>query len=275
MSDLSGTRDVKEGGRCLRTIMLVDVSQGTGKNNRSAKLGSGNQTFASAVIAFDGRTRGVVTGDGTGSQLTRYPFEPDNWIFRRHGHGFDNVWAVRLTVDKDNKAQDKKNRSTHVIDQANHQKYGTFSDLFWICKTDVDTDYDVDGGGFIGGGSGTRDALALSMAKNEGFISDGKKFGQLAHVLCFLDPEPEPSPGKPPKPTTPTGGLRPIATPDNTNGFSANQVIDGGGGINPPAGPGGAVSAPLGPSGEVQAPVPPPPEPEIPANDPIRTGNFR
>lgn len=245
MIDFGASRDTKETGMCRKTIMLIDASLSPHKNNRSAKMGSGNQTFASAVLGYNPRTKQVTSGDGTGSNLVRYPFEPDNWIHRKHGKGFDLVWASRLIVDKTNKAQDKKNRSTHVIDQSEDQLYGNFADLFWICKTGVETDFSVNGAGYASSGDGNRDALALSCALNEGFISDGKKFAQLAHVFCFLEPEKEkpPPPKRPPVPT-PGGGnpnVATVATPPV-------PTVD-------PAFPNGGINRPIDPnSNEIEVP---------------------
>lgn len=277
------SRDTSETGMCRKTIMIIDASLLPSKNNRSAKLGSGNQTFASAVRGYDPFTKRVTSGDGTGSTLNRYPFEPDNWVHRKHEGGFDLVWAVRLTVDRTNKAQENKNRSTHVIDQGESQRYGNFADMFWICKTGADTDFSISGAGYASEGGGSRDALALSCAENEGFISDGDKFGQLAHILTFLDPEkPDvPTPGGPGGTPTPGGGGRPpIPTTDNTNGFQQqSQGTDIGIQNTPP----GQISVPPpgttgimqpGNPGSGQPDQPPPDQPPIPNNDPLRTGRF-
>lgn len=216
------TRDRKESGLCRRTIALVDASMMPSTNNRSAKMGAGNCTFATAILGYDPRTKQVSTGDGTGSNLMRFPFEPDNWMFRTHGKGFDNVWAVRLVVDKTNKAQEKKNRSTHFIDQGKEQRYGNAADLFWIVQTDVSTDFGINGAGYHQSGSGTRDALALSIARNEGFCSDGESIGQLGQALTFCESADadQPTPGGGGKPVKTPGGGKRVPTPGGGGGPS-------------------------------------------------------
>lgn len=222
-------RDSHEMGLCRKTIALVDQSLKAHTNNRSAKLGFGNNTFATAILGYNATTKQIQAGDGTSSALARAAFEPDNWLERKHS-GTDHVWSVRLSVDRDNKAQEKKNRSTHVIDQQHEQRYGNFADLFWICKTEAETDFDVNGAGYYKGGGGKRDALALSTAKNEGFISDGIKFGQLAHVFTFADEtaEDQESPGG-------GGGRGDVVTPEpNTTPAGLRPPVGSGAFVNPP-----------------------------------------
>src|SRR5690349_4866713 len=99
-------RDSHEMGLCRKTIAVVDWSLNPHSNNRSAKLGSGNTTFATAILGYEASTKRLLTGDGTTSFLNRFPFEPDNLLLRKHG-GADSVWSFRLILDKENKAQEK------------------------------------------------------------------------------------------------------------------------------------------------------------------------
>lgn len=246
-------RDHKESGILRRTIALVDASFRAGSNDRSAKLGHGNMTFATAILGYDSESKRISTGDGTTDPITRCPFEPDNWMLRLN-RGFDNVWAVRLICDKENKAATRSNRSTHVIDQGGDQHFGQLGDLFWIVERGVSTDYGINGGGYWQSGGGSRDALALSIARNEAFVTDGSQLGQLSHVFTFFTDASE-NPDVPTTDTTnpgggpvqtPRGGV-PTVDPNNKKGAILQQdpqFNTSGGRIDPNLPPGTSIKPP-------------------------------
>lgn len=249
-------RDQKNSGLCRMSIALVDASARPKTNNRDSKLGYGNETFATAILAYDGQRKLLSAGDGTSAPLVRCPFEPDNWVFRQNT-GFDNVWAVRLSVDHTNKAQSKANRSTHFIDQESSQRWGQADDCFWIVERDVATDVKVNPAGFSGplapGAGTTRDALAWQLARNSAFISDGKLVGQLSHVwtLYKIPPKAKPQGG------TPTGGSSGGGGGGGTTTNNPPQPQGGGGGGAPPAGGGGDPGSNPPPGVAPANPVPP------------------
>ncbi len=153
------------------------------------------------------------------------PFEPDNWTPRYHdyvpgkGTGRDSVWALRLIAEHQHKANEVAHRSTMVIDNAaeadsDRQEWGYLSDLVFVTgkRADVDSpgvsytdagflamltsyvnDQDTSQGddrqkmGFVLGHL-HRVALAYSIVKNGGYVTDGIQIGAWNHIVCFAKP---------------------------------------------------------------------------------------
>jgi hypothetical protein len=190
----------RERGFLKRTIALWDLSKLPATNDRLAKLGFGDLTPFGAIVEFDEATQIAKPADPTvvdGMVLgMRYP-EPDNWMLRLHdekGEGNDGVWAHRLIADHTNAATSRTNRSTFVIDQCEHQRQGSLQDVLWGCDIETDAGDDeliIGPAGFLalmdkslsGAMEGIRLALAFNIAKNAGFMTDGRYVAQLWHVL--------------------------------------------------------------------------------------------
>ncbi len=156
---------------------------------------------------------------------TILPFEPDNWTPRYHdfepgkGTGRDSVWALRLIAEHQTKSDKAAHRSTMVIDNAQtedgeRQDWGFLSDVIWVTgrQSDIEgealaytdagflsmitsyvNDQDTAQGddrrknGFVLGHL-HRVALAYSICKNGGFVTDGSKVAQWNHLFCFAKP---------------------------------------------------------------------------------------
>jgi hypothetical protein len=148
-----------------------------------------------------------------GRYLTRRPFEPDNWwidVHEANGKGRDVVWALRIIDDHDNNHQERKCRATKVVNQCNTQLQGVISDLLWVVDIGTENSHeemrmtpagilaglcDKPGSVASKGGKNVRAAVACSVAKNEGWTTDGLTVGQWWQLVTHW-------PGKIPGTTT-------------------------------------------------------------------------
>jgi hypothetical protein len=203
---VSGRQEAKHFGHLETHLVMLDLSKGfPTKNDRAAKLGNQLQTMGAAVMDYDVARRRITLADGItkikgkATRRTIFPFEPDNIQLRFHQHGGlkrDSVYAFRLIADHTNPATSRANRSTMLIDQCDHQRQGSFQDLFWGCDlgTDVGDDENTIGpAGYpavldpslSGAMEGVRLAAAFNLAKNAGFVSDGRNVGQFWHAFVL------------------------------------------------------------------------------------------
>lgn len=157
---------------------------------------------------------------------SRFLLEPDNWTLRLHeedGLKNDCTWDLRLVADHSNKHNERTNRSTMVIDQQDRQRWGHLSEVFWVKDVLVNTPHKelfFDAAGFLEGmcdegptvtGQGAppvvtiaggqavgisgpvppngkpRYHVALNMNREAGFLTDGCRVGQIAHILTLRD----------------------------------------------------------------------------------------
>ena len=151
---------------------------------------------------------GSVSTGGSSSKVkidTRRPLEPDNWVLRLHqADGKKNLstWAQRLIADNSNSSSKMECRGTQVIDQGDSQIWAWLNDLFQCAdlKTPVaDKELAFNGAGFLGmlypdfaksGAVLTRAALALSIHRNKGHVTDGGSVGALSHIITFESAKP-------------------------------------------------------------------------------------
>lgn len=147
----------------------------------------------------------VATGGGKKSKIdTRRPLEPDNWALRLHQTGGKknlSTWGLRLIADNSNKSSAMECRGTMVIDQGDSQIWAFLNDLFQCAdmKTPVESkELAFNGAGFLGllypdfaasGATLTRAALALSVHRNKGHVTDGGSVGALSHIITFEQPK--------------------------------------------------------------------------------------
>src|SRR3990167_7718967 len=195
-----------EHGFLQRTLALWDLTYLPLTNDREKKAGSGTGQLGGAIHYFDPDTNLTSAVDGVSNldaHLSPIPFtaerlvEPDNFLLRFHtdrGHFKDGMWALRMIADHTNAAAERTMRSTHVIDQEGAQAWGALSDLFWITDkvaTNSHEELNINGAGFLAQLYGfphsvnRRGALALNVARNAGFVTDGTFIGPLAHILKF------------------------------------------------------------------------------------------
>lgn len=286
---LAGVRDSAEYGSLKKTINLWDLSGRPKGNNRGSKLGFYASTHGGAVLSFDPTTKMMRTGDGINGFITRRMFEPDNWMLRGHSNS-DVVWALRLVLDHENDSDQDEHRGTMVINQTDPQHWAWLDDILGHVQRDTDVNgkgLKLNGAGFpsflVGGGKDTRDALAIWIAKNAGFVSDSSNVGQLYHILCFDSQggaAPVPTPTTKNTPTTGGGGgAGPSRPPEDipTQGASQSNPSPPPADGKPPSDPNVPPAKP-GPVEVTPNPFDPPttttsPD-DIPPNDPIRTGKF-
>ena len=194
--------DFRTFGVARNLFIPWDMSEGP-KNNKDKvkKLGSGDGSHAMAFREFDHDKKRLGLADGyTGEKPTEISsfalFDPASWVLRMHekeGKGKDNNWAGRWQTDHGKKAQERGHRSTIFVDNCDDQHWAWSQDLTWVINLKTDVDHDeikFDKAGFLpqlktkgAKGESTRGALALNISKRGGFVTDGKKYGSLWHVL--------------------------------------------------------------------------------------------
>lgn len=233
MADRSGT--LGSAGRAQPVVYgqmdtmfkFLDLSLSPSKNDRSAKLGQNLQSYGVAVCDIDPKTLKVSLADGLIARGTKRSLavpEPDNWVYRIHDRGRDRVWAIRLVSDHTNKHNERKNRSSMVIDQQDRQRWGHLSEVFWVKDVGVDLsdpDLQFNGAGILKGlcaenrsvrQIGARGVIlrapgqpqptptgaqgdpgkkryhtAFNVNREAGFVTDGKRIGQLRRIVALDD----------------------------------------------------------------------------------------
>jgi hypothetical protein len=190
----------------VEALTFWDLSESPTTNDRIKKLGAELASRAQALADYDekahvGKYADALQPDRGQNQpvVTLRLFEPDNWVPRLHeenGRGKDSVWALRFISDHSNYAKERECRSTMVIDQDEKaQSWAWLSDVTWLVDlgTSVeDNELAFNGAGFLtmlyatGKPIKKRAALAINMAGNAGFLTQGTAIGQLQHVLCIV-----------------------------------------------------------------------------------------
>lgn len=190
----------------VEAVNLWDISEKPTTNDRIKKLGAQLPGLAQAVAKFDDDSFGADFAEGLGTDkeaskiASRRFWEPDNFVLRLHeekGRGKDSVWALRLITDHANFAKTRACRSTMVTDQDETQGWAWLSDMTWLVDlgTSVqDDELAFNGAGFLEQLYGqkvatkSRSALAVNMAGNAGFVTQGSMIGQLHHALVLVSP---------------------------------------------------------------------------------------
>lgn len=195
----------------LEAVTFWDLSEKPTANDRIKKLGADLASRAQALLGYDEKkhlgdfsdalpkTLGTPTQGGTKPVVSLRLYEPDNWALRLHeenGRGRDSVWALRFISDHSNYARERECRSTMVIDQDEKaQSWAWLSDLTWLVDlgTSVqDNELAFNGAGFLSmlyaGGKPVkkRAALAINIAGNAGFLTQGTAIGQLQHIITIV-----------------------------------------------------------------------------------------
>lgn len=206
-------------------VALWDLSgEPENNNDRDEKLGFGDLTNAVAFSDYDADAKSAQLADGLLNEpgvMTRRHFDPDTWVLRlftENGLGRDAAWHPRLVAEHEHPASGRTHRSMMVVDSCDAQHFGWLSDVMWVKNIatpvfDKELKFDksgflrdsivqllgqtegatpgktvVTGGGVAATSSITRGAVMYNMARNNGFITDGKIAGQLSHVLHLGTP---------------------------------------------------------------------------------------
>lgn len=190
----------REYGQNQSLLPLWDCSGRPSKNDRLLKLGQSIAQRGVAIFSFDRKNRATQIVDGLhGSDVnTIAQFEPDNWVPRLHtpgGRGPDNVWALRLVVEHDNKSDKLEHRSTIWVDQCEQQHWAWSMDALWVVNLQAsvaDQEIQFNGAGFLD---------QLYGASAGGRRSSGFRGTSRQGVSNAADPNAPIVPIRPPTPT--------------------------------------------------------------------------
>lgn len=183
-----------------------DLTDTDGTNDPAKKAGVGDVTKALAFLETDKATlRSVpITGSGQTTLSSVWPHEPDMKVLRLHspfGKGDKtSAWADRIIAEHDNPSNQRKHKSSMVIDQRQKQLWAWVMDQWWVklisggTKNDhEELSFGGDGflnllknkkGGFTASGvKNVRAALMLALNRNLGPCTDGILGAQLWQVL--------------------------------------------------------------------------------------------
>jgi len=190
----------------VEALTFWDLSESPVTNDRIKKLGAELASRAQAIADYDEKAHRAKFADAlqpdrgkNAPVVTLRLFEPDNWVPRLHeenGRGKDCVWALRFISDHSNYARERECRSTMVLDQHEKaQSWAWLSDMTWLVdlgtKVD-DNELAFNGAGFLtmlyanGKPEKKRAALAINMAGNAGFLTQGTAIGQLQHIIALV-----------------------------------------------------------------------------------------
>lgn len=210
-SEVARPDDLHAFRAAIEILPLVDLSIRGAGNDREAKLGRGFAIRGAAIEYVDPKTfrrkfvDGLANDDGgteapDATDASSYAFfEPDNWVLRLHtedGRGKDSTWDLRLVTDHTNLSSTRAHRSTLVIDQcAGIQTQAWFQSLAW--PVDVGGAFEDLELAFTPGGvparimldeglNFTQGGLALNVASNAGYVTDGAGIGQWDHLLTLF-----------------------------------------------------------------------------------------
>lgn len=202
-------------GQSPHVTVFWDTSMGPATNDPIQKLGNFGSRLGAIAGLFDEKTQSFTLLDGyhKGEDVTSlWPLAPDNWTPRLHdelGHGKDNTWDLRLSVDHTNPDSSRATRNTFLIDQETQQQWGELGDIFRIIEKGSDVDdkeLHYTDAGFLeifsaaqdpkGGslqlptivGNSKRGAVALDISRNLGYVCDTGDYAQLAHIMVLLTP---------------------------------------------------------------------------------------
>lgn len=191
----------REYGTNQSLLAFWDLSAAPKDNKkRNAKLGSEVQATGICIKEFDTKdlsTR-IIDGLSTIKFTSYYVLEPDNWVVRPHEKkGFpdiDNTWDLRLILDHENDNFKRKNRGTMVINQCETQHWGWLSDILQhvlLKPENEDDELFLDAAGFWYRYTDNdpikfRAPIALNIAKNAGYATDGNKKGTIGQLWTVL-----------------------------------------------------------------------------------------
>lgn len=190
----------KEYGLSKAIIALWDVSlHPKDSSNPEQKLGCGEVQHGGAICEFDVDTNEATLCDGVAKPInTRRSFNPENWVFRAHYPISENkkaaTWDVRLVAEHENQSSSRDNHGTILVNQKNKQQWGFLNDVAWIRQLGArvtDPELMFNAAGFLpqiagGSGSDARGTVATPVARNGGFVTDGKYDGQWAQAGKFI-----------------------------------------------------------------------------------------
>lgn len=206
----------------IEVLPFWDLSKKPITNDRTAKFGSGGTLSGQAIEMvseesgrrkfFDGLEFMGMAGDPA-PYSAKANMEPDNWVLRFHeadGRGDLSQWAIRDIADHTNYADQRECRGTMVIDQESDQGWAWRSDMEWLVDLGTavsDKELVFNGAGFLSclyegditeyaeegeGGEALqaaayrRMALAINMAGNAGYLTQGSQIGQLHHIIHLV-----------------------------------------------------------------------------------------
>jgi len=199
----------------IEMLSLWDISKKPTTNDRDKKAGSGMALKGGAIAEVDENSNSKKMVDGITEVDGKSPpeltslilMEPDNWVLRFHeteGKGVKSNWAVRLIADHHNFSTECEQRSTMVVDQAGDDEtisWAFVQDQWWLVNLNTPVNAKelvFNGAGFLAmlypdaelsEADYTRCALALNMAGNAGYLTQGTLIGQLDHVLVLVPPD--------------------------------------------------------------------------------------
>ena len=169
------------------------------------RLGIAAKARGVAIVGVDKKTGATTYADGVTHKRQKNsvaPMDPDSFVYRLWGDPSDRwgSWMVRLTADMDVYQSGENCRSTMIVDNDDNMKWAWLTDAFNVIEA-------PNGGDIIGEGlaydpagfleslyekeyslaESKRGALAMSVHRNKGFVNDGGRVAQWAHVFVIGD----------------------------------------------------------------------------------------